>query len=165
MVVKKVYDSLQSLQEESLRNNFLIYSSLDGQNNKYEAISFPDEGYLFGLAYYSLGIESQTVLIKEMSKLLIGFGQTIIGVDCNNQKELFRKEAISPFYEFIATKHCILAIFELDIYAYDTELNQIWVSGFRDIIVDHHIVDSDKILIECADGERFTFTLKDGSQL
>ena len=95
--------------------------------------------------------------------MFIGFEQKIIGIDCNRKKELFQQDTLSIFYEFIITSYCVLAICELEIYAFDSECKLVWFSGFRDIIEDYDILDEETISIRCDNGDNSLFALKDGT--
>jgi len=164
MFEKEKYSSYKDLLEQSIKRTFPIYGN-DDQSNRFEVVSLPSQGYLFGLAYCNYGVEPQILLVKSKNNLLIGFEETVIGLDYTTQIEIFRKKDISPFYEFITTKYCILAVFELGIYAYNMELTQIWSLGFRDVVVNYHVVNDENLMINCANGDQSTFSLKDGSPL
>ena len=163
MIQKKSYDNFKELQNDAINNHFMIYGDLNGHNNKFESIFLPVQNYICGLVYYNLGIESQLLLLDDGSSLFVGFERSIMGIDCRTKKEIFQKESIAPFYEFIETGCCILAICELDIFAYDFECQPIWFSSFRDIVEDYNILDGNKISIVCSNGDESVLALQDGT--
>lgn len=159
---KEIHESFKELKESAVKYGFQIYGNADGQGNRFETIYMPDQKYRFGLAYYFHGIDSQVLQVKNTFKIIIGFEETIMALDYDVGTELFHKETISPFYELLETKYCIIAVFELDIYVFDLALNQKWSSGFRDIIINHQILGDEEILIECANGDRSIISLMHG---
>lgn len=165
MITKQKYESLQALQMYSLEHRFKIYGNLGKKNNRFESISLPEKDYIFGLAYYNHGIDSQGLLLDNASKLIVGFDHYILGLDCEAKAELIQKESIAPFYEFIETENRILAICELDIFAFDLECRLIWSSGFRDIVENYEVIDGKIVSITCSNGDKNKFELSDGKAL
>lgn len=165
MITKQKYESLQELQMHSLEHRFKIYGDLGKENNRFESIFLPEKDYMFGLAYYNHGIDSQVLLLDNGSKLIVGFDRFILGLDCKAKAELIQKESIAPFYEFIETDNRILAICELDIFAFDLECRLIWSSGFRDVIENHEVIDGKIVSIICSNGDKNKFKLRDGKAL
>ena len=162
MFQKKLYNNYKDLKEDAVDKHFTIYGDLY-ENNRFESIILQEQNYICGIVYYNYGIDSKVLPLNNTRRLFIGFGKRIIGIDCNTKKVLFQEESIAPFYEFIETAHCILAICELQVYAFDSECQLIWSSDFRDIIEDYHIIDGEKISISCSNGDMTIFTLKNGT--
>jgi len=165
MIQKKLYSTYKELQNDAINNCFAVYGDLDEYNNKFESIIFPEQNYICGLAYYNHGIDSQMLLLDNESNLLIGFEKRIIGIDYNNKKEIFENKSISLFYEFIKTECCILAICELDIFAYNFKCQPIWSFNFRDTIEDYNVINGKKVSIFCSNGDNLILALENGTVL
>jgi len=162
MINKKICATYKELQDNANKNNFSIYGDLDEYNNKFELIHSPNQNYTFGIMYYDCGIEPQILLSDDGSKLLVGFEKRVLGLDCNTKTEQFQIKLVSPFYEFIKTESCILAICELDIYAFDFEHQVIWSANLPDVIENYDVSDKKNISVSCANGVSLILSLKDG---
>jgi len=165
VIQKKTYSTYKELERDSIENGFTIYGDLDGYGygNTFESIVVQNKGYICGLAYEHHGINSKVLLLGDMSKLLIGFEQTIIVLDCDTKIKLIQKDSSSLFDDFIETESYILAIFEINIYVFDRGYNFIWFSYFRDVIEDYKVLNGDKVVIWCSNGDKSFFDLKEES--
>ena len=162
MIQKKTYMNSKELQNSAISNRFTIYGDLSEYNNRFESISILEQNYICGLAYYNYGIDSQMLLLNDSSTLLLGFDKRVIGIDCITKNEIFHKESISLFYEFIKTEHCILLIFELDVFAVSFDCQLIWFNNFRDTIENYTVLEGNKISINCSNGDELVLSLKNG---
>lgn len=165
MFNKNICNSYQELYNKAVENNFKIYGDLDKYNNKFEIIFLPEYEFSCGLMYYDHGISSQILLLDNLPRLFVGFDKWIINIDYINKVEIYKQKSISLFYEFVKMESYILAIYELDIFVFNSECMLIWSSGFRDIIEKYEVIDGKTILITCSNGDKNEFEIKDGEIL
>ncbi len=162
MTSSKPYNSYLKLEEDALKHDFTIYGKFDEYSNRFVSILNSDGEYLCGLVYYDCGIDFDVLLTDEGHKMLIGCEQKVIGLDCATKRELIQQDIMSLFYEFIEQGNLVIAFCELDLYVYDQKCNLVWSTGFRDVVEDYDVLNSETIVIHCANGDIGRYDLKSG---
>ena len=134
-----------------------IFGTDDILNNKNITVLFPDNSLCFGLTYYHVGLVPQ--ILFEYNKVFLGFDKNISIIDYKSKKILVEISAFSLFYEFIVVseRDVIIVVCELEIFAFDKDVNILWKKGLKDIIVDFKIIGNYILEIKCYDGEIFIF--------
>ena len=134
----------------------------DDMQNAFLLINFKD-GQKIGVAYYDFGITPEFQYSGDGKLLYSGVGKKFLCIDTCKNKVLVNDNLQSIFYElrYDSNRGYVCVICELDIYCYYAE-KQKWKMGFRDTIIDYHIIDDTKIFIMCDDGTEYIFYLEDG---
>lgn len=155
------YSSYNELKREA-ENDFSIYGNVDQYTNKFESIHMLNSDFKVGLAYSYTGLKPKIVEVNG-TKLFIGFDKTILCVDQYANQLLQEKKGTSLFYDFIKVEEygLLIAIYELYLIVMDYEGEDVWEIGFRDIIEDFS-KDGGILKVKCADGESFSFNIKNG---
>ena len=155
------YPSYNELKREA-ENDFSIYGDVDQYTNKFESIHMLNSDFKVGLAYCYTGLKPKIMEVNG-TKLFIGFDKTILCVDPYANQLLREKRGTSLFYDFIKAEEygLLVAIYELYLIVMDYEGEDVWEIGFRDIIEDLTKVGG-ILKVKCADGESFSFDIKNG---
>ena len=155
------YSSYNELKREA-ENDFSIYGNVDQYTNRFESIHMLKSDFKVGLAYSYTGLKPKIVEVNR-TKLFIGFDKTVLCVDQYANQLLQEKKSTSLFYDFIKVEEygLLIAIYELYLIVMDYEGEDVWEIGFRDIIEDF-TKGGDILKVKCADGECFSFDVKNG---
>jgi outer membrane protein assembly factor BamB len=115
------------------------------------------------LMYHDDGVKPQIYVHAPETILIVGFNLVVIAIDYTTGKEYFRKERLTPIYEYMVFDDLgvILVVCQMNIYALNRAGKQIWTIGFRDDIVDYK-VDGHYLFVEDESGLAGRFTIKEG---
>lgn len=161
--LKMVIEKIESLGElEKLIQNNKLYK-LDDVCNEYYYIAMEDD-YIIGLACNSCGTDLEYKFADNNDIAYIGIGLHLLCLDRNRRDICFCKTLPSVFIEILSDSlRCYyVVICELDLYVYKNN-NQLWKTGFRDIVIDYEIID-DKYIKVLTEGEKETiFSIYNGN--
>jgi len=156
------YATMEELINEA-SNEFTIYGTLDQYANKFKCIHLLESGFKCGLVYSYSGLKPEVIKING-SKILIGFDKALLLIDQLKKILLEERKLSSLFYEFInvGRNNLIVVICELDLVVLDFDGEILWSIGFKDIIEDFYVENSEFLNITCSDGQDYKFDINNG---
>lgn len=142
-----------------------IFGKIEESNNRYTLIVSQDNELCFGITYYFLGLNPQIEFMLQSNIVFLGFNENIVTIDYVNKQIISEFKLFSLFYEFISISslNIIISICELDVCVFNGVGEILWKIGFKDIIEDFKIIESDKLYIKCMDGYEIIFSVQDGT--
>lgn len=144
-----------------IQDNQLL--KLDETCNAYYYIEI-EKDYLLGIECNSYGTDIEYKFADNNQYIYIGVGMHLLCLNIKKRDVCFCKELDSVFFE-ILTDSCdcyYVVLCELDLYVYKNN-NQMWKTGFRDIVVDYELMNDKYIRVVSDSGEETTFSINDGS--